>query len=290
MCNQFFCFPSFKATTRALNHAVLGIRSFEKYMMKTANGSQQMTQAFTCHTNCLWWSSRCEPIKYSVASVGKCSYVLAVAEFSNGDIIPEIVHHALPLPAMPSAVRQARAGLMMEIQLAVLLDLDNSNYFGIRKARISVFIIHMQQISRPSRSIQCHYYPKSNSLGPRLVSTSRNCNRDDTELFTVGAGTSWFGSRSISGRYPDPNSPNIAAVAARSCRINNAYICYSEVICWSRVAKKGTYTHCAHVAHWTMRTLHNNVGQWFGPEPPPPPPSEHKKSLCFPSSPTVRQN
>lgn len=176
--------------------------------------------------------------------MGKCSHVWAVGEFSNRDIIPEIVHHAFPIPAMPSAVRWARAGLMMEIQLAVLPDLDNFNYFGIRKSGISMFNIHRQQISRPSRSIQCHYYPNSKSFGPRLVSTSWNCNRDDTELFTVGAGTSWFSSRSISGRYPDPNSPNIAAVAARSYRINNAYMCYSEVICWSRVAKKGSYTHC----------------------------------------------
>lgn len=75
MCNQFFCFPSFKTTTRAVKHAVLGIRSFEKCMMKTENGSQQMTQA--------WWSSSCGPIKYSVAIVGKCSYILAIAELSN---------------------------------------------------------------------------------------------------------------------------------------------------------------------------------------------------------------
>lgn len=48
----------------------------------------------------------------------------------------------------------------------------------------------------------------------------------------------------------------------------------------------------AHIfPHWSMRTLYNNVGQWFGPAPPPPPPppSEHKKSLCFPSSPIVKQ-
>lgn len=86
MCNQLFCFPSFKAIARAVNHAILEIRSFEKCMMKTANESPQMTQAFTCHTGCLWWSSSCEPIKYSVASVGKYSCVLAVAEPLNRGI------------------------------------------------------------------------------------------------------------------------------------------------------------------------------------------------------------
>lgn len=40
--------------------------------------------------------------------------------FKQGDIIVEIVHHALPIPVMPSAVRRVRAGLMMEIQVAVL--------------------------------------------------------------------------------------------------------------------------------------------------------------------------
>lgn len=144
-----------------------------------------------------------------------------------------------------------------------------------------MFIIHRQQILRPSRSVQCHYYPNSNSFGPRLVFTRQNRNRDDTELFTVGADTSWFGSRSIAGQHPDPNSPNIAAVAARNHRIGNAYICYSGVTCWSRAAKKGRDTlTVAHISpHWSMRTLHNNVGQWFGPAPPPPPPSEHEKSL-----------
>lgn len=40
--------------------------------------------------------------------------------FKQGDVIPEVVNHALPIPAMPSAVRLERAGLMMEIHLAVL--------------------------------------------------------------------------------------------------------------------------------------------------------------------------
>lgn len=55
-----------------------------------------------------------------MVGVGKCSYLLAFAElFLGGNITPAMVHRALPILAMQSAVRPARAGLMMEIQLAV---------------------------------------------------------------------------------------------------------------------------------------------------------------------------
>lgn len=209
---------------------------------------------------------------------------------TQGDITPEIVHHALPIPAMLG--NKQELAWWRKYSLLSCLDLDKSNYFGIRKSRISVFIADRQQISRPSRSIQCHYYPSSNSFEPRLVFTLWNCNRDDTELFAVGVGTSQFGSRSITGRSQILTQQILLLLLQVELTMpTHAASFFSEVTCWNRAAKKGRFTlTVAHIfPHWSMSTLHNNVGQWSGPAPSPPP-SEHKKSLCFPSSPIVRQN
>lgn len=207
----------------------------------------------------------------------------------QGNIIPEIVHNALLIPAMPSTVRQARADLMMEIQLSCL-DLDNRNYFVFRKSRISMFIIHRPQISRPSGNSQCHLLSQQQLLGPDWSLSHETVT--DTELFTVGAGTTWFGSRSITGQSQILTHLRLLLLLQETIELTIptcATFFFSEVTWWSRAAKKGTLT-VAHIfPHWSMRTLHNNVGQWFGP-PPPPPPSEHEKSLCFPSSFIARRN
>lgn len=170
------------------------------------------------------------------------------------------------------------------------LDLDNSNYFGIRKSRISLFIIHRKQIST---SADGRFQGQAGVLSAVTIPTATLLGPDWSlphETVTEMTQNYLLLEQAQCGLAAEVSQDNIQILTHQILLLLLQEIieltmptCVTQRWPAGAEQQKKADTHTLTVTHifphWSMRTLHNNVSQWFGPAPPPPLPSEHEKSL-----------